>query len=749
MKKYLFCLIIFQTLFAFELLALPKYSSDNFDDNWDIQARIRNGKTGFEGVLFTPEHNEPNGQVMNPSGAPIWNSNGNKYGVNYFNFRVSYDYKTGNATQEIDFNHDGDFDDSHERVTSTSSSLSGMGFKYINLRIQGQVGQNAHVILKNFTINDVNFGDFQTTNSNHLITKLFDEDSDCGLFTEVIVTGTFTFTKGQSDELPRIWIRFGASQEVDEKKCGGLISGLITLVDENGDALANFGYPEDIRQLKWKYRCGGTWGPENSFETDESGQLYYIIDCPDNNWDNKITVTLNQTSIEQDVTINPIFQAAKVNVNLKYCAGDALSDGTVSQGGGYWFTHGSTGSIGTVSFYAFPGKNIKVKMSYNYGNNTIDATTVTAPVTDIDFTTTTVNLAPGPVQIGVSGWPTVTMPMQMLPGTYNFRLNGTQVNDVVVSACNETPSAGVNMVLLSVKNESNQPVGGAQFIPAIGGSWQSQIPGATDANGNLLAAFNPSWTKIKAEVNNSSQELTKAQLESSGYVWTTQLIRINFLDAAGNAITDEKGEIRRGGGWPLIGKFNSSGYFEVSTFPANIGYRVNYNNTSETKTLNIVAGAGVQEFNFQTGQVFGSCITQYSAGGWTSFTNGMELMPGTYTFRYPSQSGTVVAGQITYLNCPPSKRAVDMTSSVVYPNPVTDMLIIGYDVEEASNVRIYITDITGQMVAELFNDYQEAGNYEINWNTLNQAGSRVSVGTYFYVISTMNNTQSGAIQIVR
>ncbi len=87
----------------------------------------------------------------------------------------------------------------------------------------------------------------------------------------------------------------------------GLTTVTITLVDEAGDPLANYpaDYPTETRNLKYKYRDGGAWAVE-TFQTDVNGQVSITIDrslYP--NWDHKITVTLNQTGLEQDVTLNP------------------------------------------------------------------------------------------------------------------------------------------------------------------------------------------------------------------------------------------------------------------------------------------------------------------------------------------------------------------------------------------------------------------------------------------------------------
>ena len=75
-------------------------------------------------------------------------------------------------------------------------------------------------------------------------------------------------------------------------------------------------------------------------------------------------MVLNQTSLEQDVTVSATFHTVKVNVNLNTCnPATPLSGGTVMQGGGFWYTRGMTDGSGTLPFYAFPNtvKNNKVK----------------------------------------------------------------------------------------------------------------------------------------------------------------------------------------------------------------------------------------------------------------------------------------------------------------------------------------------------------------------------------------------------
>lgn len=479
-------------------------------------------------------------------------------------------------------------------------------------------------------------------------------------------SGTFfDFTKPSMEMLPgTIKFDFQGIGEIPLTISGcDFTGGFLTLIDEAGNPMANYpaDYPAVPANLSWKYRCGGSWGPTTSFQTDAYGKTLFSIGCA--NWDKKLTMTLNQTSIEQNEVelglTNYTFQAAKVNANLKTCTAPItdVPGGTVAQGGGYWYNHGVTGPSGTVSFYTFPTNTgtIKVRMSYNHMDQTLYPT-IAAGTNNVDFTTTALTFTyAGDIKSNTGGsWWMFNKPtMNLLPGDYNFyfQSGSNWIGPVTVSMS----GCAMNKALLRVVDENGNGVAGAKATPAIGGSWQPQIPGATDANGNLFVDYNPAWTKIKMTVNGNAREQTSAQLQASNYTWTTDILRVGLLDHAGVAITDQLGVLElSAGSWLNLGNLNASGYRDIQLFaPGNYKFRMTYNYTTQELIAPLTGGPGIETFNFQTGQAVGACITQYSAGAWRTFTNPMELMPGTYTFKNPSQSGTITAGGVTNLNCGP------------------------------------------------------------------------------------------------
>jgi hypothetical protein len=206
------CFVFFSTSFNFLTTnAQPVVSADPLPA-FEIDARARNGNTGFEGVLFTPTTPAPGapggGQwQMDPAGAPVWNSNGNVYG-NLHSFLLTYEKASGITAWNIDFNRDGDFTDPQEMVTNSDAPLAGKGFRYINLWVQGGNGLTATVT--DFTINGHTMGSYVSA-SETAESILFKETQ--GLFGDLTISGQLSFSGNGSQERPRIWVRLGQAED--------------------------------------------------------------------------------------------------------------------------------------------------------------------------------------------------------------------------------------------------------------------------------------------------------------------------------------------------------------------------------------------------------------------------------------------------------------------------------------------------------------------------------------------------------
>ena len=78
-----------------------------------------------------------------------------------------------------------------------------------------------------------------------------------------------------------------------------------------------------------------------------------------------------------------------------------------------------------------------------------------------------------------------------------------------------------------------------------------------------------------------------------------------------------------------------------------------------------------------------------------------------------------------------------------YPNPFNPETTISYQLNGAGAVQILIFDLTGQRVLKLYDGFQMAGEYSLNFSAEN-----LSSGIYF-VKSTFENESGKSIQSLK
>ncbi len=69
-----------------------------------------------------------------------------------------------------------------------------------------------------------------------------------------------------------------------------------------------------------------------------------------------------------------------------------------------------------------------------------------------------------------------------------------------------------------------------------------------------------------------------------------------------------------------------------------------------------------------------------------------------------------------------------------YPNPFNPNTTITYSLKEPGRVELRIYNLVGQVVRELVNAEQFAGEYSVEWNGFDNNGFRAPSGLYFYAI---------------
>jgi hypothetical protein len=105
------------------------------------------------------------------------------------------------------------------------------------------------------------------------------------------------------------------------------------------------------------------------------------------------------------------------------------------------------------------------------------------------------------------------------------------------------------------------------------------------------------------------------------------------------------------------------------------------------------------------------------------FSDGAEVVQTPFDSIYVSHTGT---------------EEVDIPSSFClhqnYPNPFNAETSIRFNLDEPSNVRLTVYDITGNAVADLIDSYLQPGPHAVTWDGLNSTGQAVSSGIYFYIL---------------
>jgi hypothetical protein len=433
----------------------------------------------------------------------------------------------------------------------------------------------------------------------------------------------------------RVTLNQGSEQQmktVDD--CYTFTAALLTiqLQDHNGDPITDEGGKVD--------QGGGYW--DHHGYTDSSGEISVYV-FPDHNY--KFRVTYNYTSLTQyfvptcDDDNLFVFQTELAVVSLsKNCSDTPIDGAAVTYAAGSWRAFGTTGDDGPglVSKELFPG-TYKIRLTYNYITNQImhDLTT------DFDFKTVEVTLfGISSAQYAGGSWRTFTLPtMDLLPGTYKFRLDGVTTY-ITVSADNCSQVAGY----LTLLDSSDNGVPGGKAQPACGGTWQAVLPGETDSNGMLWAEPPVCFTKIGMTINQSSQQQLLAELEASNYTWYTDPLVIELRDDQGALLTGASayystggGLVEQGGGtWVTHGYTDDAlplGQYTLQVFGGQ-SFRIRMGWENRTQQIDQVIPVGGGTITFQTGKVILQTAKTLNLSGWKSLPAGTyQFLPGTITIQ--------------------------------------------------------------------------------------------------------------------
>ena len=84
---------------------------------------------------------------------------------------------------------------------------------------------------------------------------------------------------------------------------------------------------------------------------------------------------------------------------------------------------------------------------------------------------------------------------------------------------------------------------------------------------------------------------------------------------------------------------------------------------------------------------------------------------------------------------------------VIAPNPIKNNASISINISTSANVKVIVYNYLQQPVQVLFSGMQTVGKHVIQWNLLNENGTRIPAGLYRVVAVVNNNSYSQVVQV--
>ena len=152
-------------------------------------------------------------------------------------------------------------------------------------------------------------------------------------------------------------------------------------------------------------------------------------------------------------------------------------------------------------------------------------------------------------------------------------------------------------------------------------------------------------------------------------------------------------------------------------------------------------------------------VSRFHNNAWSNFTTDNGLVSNDVRAIETESENTVwfaTAGGLSKLTITPNAIKTDnpvladnFLVSPAFPNPFNMTTHIKFELPVASQVRIRIYNINGQLVHELLNADLMKGRYDIIWNGKNNKGSDIASGLYHAVISASNQMKVIKLVLVK
>ena len=361
----------------------------------------------------------------------------------------------------------------------------------------------------------------------------------------------------------------------------------------------------------------------------------------------------------QNIALDPVvvFQTASVSFALHDSGGGDLASDNAQYYASGWHTFGSGTTATTMEllpvsypFRVFYGGASQQK-SQNVGSDP-----------NVVFTTVEVSfalhdsgggdLASDNAQYYASGWHTfgsgtTATTMELLPVSYPFRVFYGGASQQKSQNVGSDPN--VVFTTVEVSFALHDSGGGdlasdnAQYYAS---GWHTFGSGTTATTMELLPVSYP----FRVFYGGASQQKSQNVGSDPNVVFTTVEVSFALHDSGGGDLASDNAQYYASG-WHTFGSGTTATTMEL--LPVSYPFRVFYGGASQQKSQNVGSDPNVV---FETGIVHSDSGTaiQYYASGWHTFTQDMELLPGSYPFRFsdgqPQTSYSIGAGVTTHIH---------------------------------------------------------------------------------------------------